>query len=299
MEMPNSPASTNVEQAPLGVTETTVVNILTRTTRMLQASDVACLVDRIAVARSVVHCAAWDVTCSTAATFSRTVLGAVFWKSARTPPTRTWRTPIAKRVGGQARQDLFDFHVEHTDPFVPQEAQFGISRSVFAAMYEQPPAELIVQTHSHRVADDVELLHALSSRCNLRVHVSIESDRDSLPGLPPPPSSVQKRFDACGKLRAAGIRTVVTVSPLLPIAEPERFFARIAEVADGAVIDHFIHGDGSADGGRTLRTPLPEAMRAVCPNNSLEYRDRMVAVAREMMPHRVGVSIDGFAGRYL
>ena len=30
----------------------------------------------------------------------------------------------------------------------------------------------------------------------------------------------------------------------------------------------------------------------------LEYRDRMVAVAEEVMPGRVGVSVDGFAGRF-
>jgi hypothetical protein len=32
---------------------------------------------------------------------------------------------------------------------------------------------------------------------------------------------------------------------------------------------------------------------------ALEYRDRMVEAARRAMPGRVGVHIDGFAGRYL
>jgi hypothetical protein len=52
---------------------------------------------------------------------------------------------------------------------------------------------------------------------------------------------------------------VVTVSPLLPIADPERFFARLAGLADAVVIDHFIGGDGTPDGSRTLRTGLPAA----------------------------------------
>ncbi len=87
---------------------------------------------------------------------------------------------------------------------------------------------------------------------------------------------------------------------LLPVADPERFFAEIARAADAVVIDHFIEGDGTADGGRTLRTALPAAMEEVHPGPSgLSYRDQMVAVARRHLPGRVGVNVDGFAGRYL
>jgi hypothetical protein len=183
---------------------------------------------------------------------------------------------------------------------VPQERRYRVTQSVLEAMRESPPDMLILQTHSHRVADYTDLLRALFARCDLRVHVSIETDRDSLPGLPPHASPIDKRFDACAALKAAGLFTVVTVSPLLPIADPQRFFARIAETADAVVIDHFIQGDGSSDGGRTLRTPLPEAMRAVDPESvTLAYRDRMVEIARRFLPGRVGVNIDGFAGRYL
>jgi DNA repair photolyase len=136
--------------------------------------------------------------------------------------------------------------------------------------------------------------------CDLRFHVSIESDRDRLPGLPPPASSVSRRFAAAACLKQAGQRVVVTVSPLLPIEDPYAFFTRAAGVADAVVIDHFIEGDGTPDGARTLRTALPAAMAAVdALATSLRYRDEMVAIAQEIMPGRVGVSIDGFAGRYL
>ena len=75
------------------------------------------------------------------------------------------------------------------------------------------------------------------------------------------------------------------------------FFARIA--ASAVVIDHVIEGDGSRDGRRTLQTALPEAIRAVDAEGvDLEYRDRMVEVAEKYMPGRVGVNVDGFAGRY-
>jgi hypothetical protein len=187
-----------------------------------------------------------------------------------------------------------------TDPFVPQEFRYGITRAVLEAMRRRPPDRLILQTHSHRVSEYAPALRELAGHCEVRIHVSIETDRDRIPGLPPPASSVEDRLRACARLRDAGLWTVVTVAPLLPIGDPDRFFARIAQVADAVVLDHFIGGDGSADGGRTLRTPLPAAMRQLDPESTeLTYRDRMAGIARRYLPGRVGVNVDGFAGRYL
>jgi hypothetical protein len=167
-------------------------------------------------------------------------------------------------------------------------------------MLEQPPEELTLQTHSHLVANAADTLAELSRRCDVRVHVSIETDRDHIPGLPPHGSPIGKRFAACEALKSRGIRTVVTVAPLLPIADPPAFFRRISEAADAVVLDHFIGGDGSGDGRRTLATPLPAAMATIEPRStSLGYLDEMAAVARLYLPGRVGIGSDGFAGRYL
>lgn len=187
-----------------------------------------------------------------------------------------------------------------TEPFMPQEHRFGVTRGVLEAMLESPPDLLVLQTHSHRVTAYVDLYRELRTRCELRVHVSIETDRERLPGLPPPASPVARRFEAARELKTAGIFTVITVAPLLPIADPERFFASIADAADAVVIDHFIEGDGTADGRRTRLTALPQAMEEVAAGSSeLAYRDAMVRVARRHLPGRAGVNVDGFAGRYL
>jgi DNA repair photolyase len=208
--------------------------------------------------------------------------------------------PRERRWARRARGAFSVFLASSTDPFVPQERSLGITRRTLEAMCDEPPDELVVQTHTHRVTDCLDLYPRLARACRLRFHLSIESDRDRLPGLPPPASPVARRFAAAAALRAAGLRVVVTVSPLLPIADPETFFARIAEVADAAVIDHFVGGDGTPDGSRTRRTPLPAAMEAVLPGSSaLTYRDEIVALARRAMPGRVGVGAEGFAGRYL
>jgi DNA repair photolyase len=204
-----------------------------------------------------------------------------------------------RRWARQSRGRFSIFMSSSTDPFVPQEDRFRVTRGVLEAMLREPPDELTVQSHTHRVANYLDLYQTLAATCDLRIHVSIETDRERLPGLPAPASSVAARFDAAARLRSAGVRVVVTVSPLLPIADPVSFFTRIAHSADAVVIDHFIEGDGSPDGSRTLKTALPDAMAELDPRSAnLAYRDEMVAIARHIMPGRVGVSADGFAGRF-
>ena len=219
----------------------------------------------------------------------------------RTNATEAYRAAY-ERERDRARRRWGRFGIflsSATEPFPPQEARYGVTRGVLAAMIERPPDALIVQTHSHRVAGFADVLRPLGEACDLRVHISIETDRERLPGLPPPASSVASRFEAAEALRAAGLFVVVTVSPLLPIADPEGFFARIAGTADAVVLDHYIGGDGSATGSRTRSTPLPAAMADVDPSSvELDYLRRMGDVARRHLPGRVGFHRDGFAGRW-
>jgi DNA repair photolyase len=210
------------------------------------------------------------------------------------------QAPCERRWARRTRGSFGIFLSSSTDPFVPQERSLGVTRRVLEAFCDDPPDELVVQTHSHRVTDYLELYPRLARACRLRFHLSIEGDRDRLPGLPPPASPVARRLAAAAALRAAGLRVVVTVAPLHPIADPAGFFAKVAEVADAVVIDHFVGGDGTPDGSRTRRTALPAAMEAVHPGScDPAYRDEIVAIARRAMPGRVGVGADGFAGRHL
>jgi len=220
---------------------------------------------------------------------------------ARIDADRSYRAGVAReRAWARRTRGAFSiFMSSSTDPFVPQEHTLGVTRGLLLAMKEEPPDALIVQTHSDRVVDAIDALRDLATRCAVRVHLSIESDRDTLPGLPAPAATVERRFAAATALRSAGLRVVVTASPLWPIADPDAFFARVAACADAVVLDHFVEGDGTRDGSRTLSTPLPAAIARIDPAaNSLEYRDRMLAIARRHLPGRVGINIDGFAGRF-
>jgi len=219
----------------------------------------------------------------------------------RTNAADSYRESVERerRWARKARGRFGIFMSSSTDPFVPQEKKHGVSRSVLEAMVDIPPDQLILQTHSHQVVVYTDLIQSISTKCGLRVHVSIETDMESVPGLPPHASSVDDRFDAAKRLKDSGIEVVITVSPLLPIQDPDAFFARIARSASAVVLDHYIEGDGSPEGRRTLQTPLPDAIRAINSDAvSLNYRDRMAETAERYLPGRVGISIDGFAGRF-
>lgn len=282
------------------VTQTTVRNVLTRTTGFLRTVTSHSL-------QPYRGCSYGGALCGVGcyAQHNRWLTNGRVWGrflDVRTNAAAAYREHVAaERRWARRRCDAFGvFMSSSTDPFVPQERRFGITASVLEAMLDESPDVLVVQTHSHRVVEAADRLVSLSRKCGVRVHLSIESDRDRLPGLPAPASSVDARFEAASDLKARGITVVVTVAPLLPIADPERFFRRVADCADGIVFDHFIEGDGSRDGARTRATRLPLAIEAVDPAAlDLRYRDRMVAMASRIMPGRVGVSIDGFAGRYL
>ena len=190
------------------------------------------------------------------------------------------------------------FFSSSTEPWQPIEQQYRITRRLLEAMLTHPPDELILQTHATAILDDLPLIARLSEHCRLRVHVSIEGDTERLPGLPPPPATVAGRIELLRQLRDAGIFAVACLSPLYPMEHPAAFFEQLAGAgASAVVIDHFIEGDGTAEGVRTWKTDLPRSMEAVDPESTqLAYRDRIAAIARTYLP--VGISAAGFAGQY-
>ena len=282
------------------ITETTVKNILTRTTGFLKTVSSHSL-------QPYRGCTFGNALCGVGCyvqhnTFLTKNAAWGSFLEARVNAAESYQRNYAgeKRWALRTRGQFCIFMSSSTDPFVPQEDRFRVTQALLEAMMAQPPEVLIIQTHTHRVTTYLNIYKALATRCALRFHISIESDRDRLPGLPPPASPVSKRFEAAAALKQAGLRVVITVSPLLPIEHPQAFFETVAENAAAVVLDHFIEGDGTQDGTRTMKTSLPQAMAAVDPEStSLHYREKIVAIAQEIMPGRVGVSIDGFAGRFL
>ncbi len=195
------------------------------------------------------------------------------------------------------------FMASVTDPYVPQERRYRITRRLLEAMVQAPPDGLVLQTHTPNVLWDLETLLALHARTRVVVQISVETDREQIPGFPRHAYTVEARLDALGALRARGLRTVAVVAPLMPLADPDGFASRLGAVADSVILDHYLVGDGSPDGARTRRRKahlddtVPNLLVAAgfAEWTRLEKFREIVARFRAVLgAGRVGVSADGF-----
>lgn len=187
-----------------------------------------------------------------------------------------------------------------TEPYPPQERTRRSTRQLLHAMVDRAPDLLVIQSHTPLVVEDVSLLQCLQQRCDVRVHVTVETDSPKLPApFPNHAYSPRSRIQALHALRSAGLHAVATVSPLLPLDDPVRFAAELERASTRVVLDHYVLGDGSSDGQRTERTALPRLLMEAGYGEwtTLRKFQEIVDLFREVFAdtNRVGVSRDGFA----
>ncbi|MGH7255648.1 MAG: radical SAM protein [Nitrospirales bacterium] len=215
-----------------------------------------------------------------------------------------YRTQYERLKGPRAGQpkplDIFMSSV--TEPYPPQERTTRRTRVLLEAMVLQPPDSLIIQTHTPLIVDDLEVLRRLHARCRLQINMTVETDMATLPaGFPPHAYSPTSRIDALYTLHEAGLPTVATISPLLPLADPRRFAETLEPVCDRVILDHYLLGDGSPQGRRTKHTALPRLLAEAGYEawTHLDMFESVVALFREVFgaPDRVGVSRAGFNAR--
>jgi hypothetical protein len=178
-----------------------------------------------------------------------------------------------------------------------QEKRLRLTWSILDAMRTRPPDVLVIQSHHTLIERDIDLITDLSSQFELWVSLTVETDRESIPGFPPHASSPARRLETLQRFRARGVSTQATLSPLLPLADPTRFARQLASACDRVILDHYLIGDGSPNGWRTRRTTLAERLdrAGFAAWNELakfwEIRDLFYAI---MGRARVCVGVEGF-----
>ncbi|MHC4407942.1 MAG: radical SAM family protein [Planctomycetota bacterium] len=187
------------------------------------------------------------------------------------------------------------FMASVTDPYVPQEKRLRITRGILEAMVEQPPEFLALQTHTPHPLRDLELLGELPCA----VQITVETDRASIPGLPPHAYSPAARRDALRRIKDAGVDAVGVVAPLLPLADPKGFAAMLDDSCSRIILDHYLLGDGSKNGARTKRRGLPAILeeQGLAEWTGLAPFEEFAELCRHLLgAERVGISREGFCG---
>lgn len=185
-----------------------------------------------------------------------------------------------------------------TEPYPPQERTARRTRTLLEDMIERPPDVLVIQTHTPLIVDDRPWLKELHQRTRLQVHITVETDKETFPaGFPRHAYTPEARIAALESLHAAGLPTVATVSPLLPLDDPQHFARRLEPVCDRVILDHYLLGDGSPGGQRTRHTKLPGLLEATGYEawTRLDTFDAVVETFRDVFgTERVGISRSGF-----
>jgi DNA repair photolyase len=116
-----------------------------------------------------------------------------------------------------------------TDPYQPIERETRLTRSLLEHLATvSPQPKIHIQTRSPFVVDDLDVLLRFE---RLTVGMSITTDDEMVrKAFEPQCASIGRRMEAVEQMSKAGIRTCISISPMLPVTDPERFARQLKEL---------------------------------------------------------------------
>jgi DNA repair photolyase len=131
-----------------------------------------------------------------------------------------------------------------TDPYQPIERTIELTRGIVEALSEPDRQPVLrVQTRGPLVARDIDVFKRFE---NIRVNMSITTDSDEIrKRFEPSCASIDQRFEAIEQVKAAGIRIGISLSPLLPIEDIDKFADRLVALEPDSAFSssfHISHG---------------------------------------------------------
>lgn len=175
-----------------------------------------------------------------------------------------------------------------TDPYQPVERHLGLVRELLRELLDRG-VRLVVQTRSPLVVRDIDLLVQFE---HVRVNMTVSTDSRAVQRVfEPKCPSPSKRLQAISKVNTAGIKTSITMTPLLPIENPPAFVTALKETG----VNHFVVQPFHAAKGRFIAGTRPEALRLV---REMRWTDedycKTVSLMKSSLPH-VDEGREGFA----
>jgi DNA repair photolyase len=108
-----------------------------------------------------------------------------------------------------------------TDPYQPVEQELGLTRAILEELLRYHRVRLVLQTRAALVTRDLDLLREFEyAQVNMTVTTDDETVRRTFEPTCPPNA---KRIDAIRQVREAGVRSAITMTPLLPVRDPITF----------------------------------------------------------------------------
>ena len=189
-----------------------------------------------------------------------------------------------------------------TDPYQPVERALRLTRRLLRILAERHKPKLVVQTRSPDVVRDIDLFDAINDHGGrVRVNMTITSDTEDVRrAFEPYCPSNQQRLEAVARLRERDIDACVTMTPLLLVADAERFARRLKETgAQHFVAQAFQFQKGHFVAGTREAAQKIMAEKLACsladfPRIYLEHYARARRVLKRHLG-TLGAGKDGFA----
>ena len=141
-----------------------------------------------------------------------------------------------------------------TDPYVPIDQQLGITRALLQILVKHD-VRLVVQTRGPLVTRDIDLFKQFRA---IRVHMTVTTDAEDVRKVFEPrcPAN-RRRLAAIAEVAAAGVPTRITLTPLLPVADPSAFALALQETG----VREFVVQPFHSGRGKFVRGTRDEALR--------------------------------------
>lgn len=177
-----------------------------------------------------------------------------------------------------------------TDPYQPIDRELELTRGLLEILWNRhPEVRLVIQTRSPMVTRDIDLLSKFSA---VQVNMTVTTDDEEVRKVFEPycPSNVV-RLKGIQEVREAGIRACITMTPLLPVSDPEGFARNMKETG----VEHYIIQPFHRAKGKFVAGTRDQAMALLDRFNwgDEEYQ-RVLAMFQQVIPE-IGVGKAGFA----
>lgn len=166
-----------------------------------------------------------------------------------------------------------------TDPYQPVERELKLTRSLLEELVSYHQVRLVVQTRSPLVTRDIDLFQRFAA---VRVNMTVTTDDEAVRKVfEPGCASIGRRLAAITEVQQAGVAACITLTPLLPVADPVGFAERLKVTGVTHFVTQYLH----AERGQFVAGTRAAAV-ALCRERGWDeaaYR-RVVAVLQAALP---------------
>lgn len=176
-----------------------------------------------------------------------------------------------------------------TDPYQPIEKKLELSRGLLKEMLRQHQPRLVIQTRSPLVTRDLDLLSKFE---NVQVNMTVTTDSEDVRrAFEPTCPSNKVRLKAISEVERAGINACITLTPLLPVSDPEVLSEQLLETG----VKRFIIQPFHPTRGKFIAGTRAAAQEAIERYKWTESRYKQVLQLLQKKLPNVGLGKDGFA----